>query len=296
MLNTCVNLKSMHADNLLKALSHDLNINQNFDKHKIERLCMDNSQIYLNNEIMSAVAYKLPNLKVLHINAFGSYQILSYLNSFEFISELIICNTNVLAYKLDGYLRDFLKNHGKKLKFLHLVHLPDINVKYLMKQCFNLFKLILEFVHYYEPCNDDDQTKSDDMKLNNLSYLHVGNFNTSSASPYVNVDQFKAELLMLIGKAPSIKYLKLESLSFVDNAFFKDLYNFNLSKTIEFVELKELNNLHIDTGFIEDFLFDWKNNLSKINFIDCKQMTKCQHLKIVKAFSILNCNCEVTWR
>jgi hypothetical protein len=299
MLTLCSNLKSISADGFVKSLSQEFNANQNYEILKIEKLKIDNKQIHLKNNEMSAIAYKCPMLKLFHINTFGSYQILSYMNSFEHISELVICNTSVIVYKMSVHLQKFFTTHGKKLKHLHLAHLPDVNLKYLMQHCCNLVKLTLEFVHYYEPCADCGSLSDDHhwecLTLDDLIHVHISNLNTSSIQPYVNVDVFKSELLMLIRKSSNLKYLKLDSLSFIDAVYLEDLCFFNLSKTIECIELKELKLLTIDNKFIDDFLLDPNNNLLKISFLNCHQITQKEYLKISKLFSISNFNCQINW-
>ncbi|CAF0897664.1 unnamed protein product [Brachionus calyciflorus] len=314
-LHTFKNLKFLYVSELVKRIQKfyikNNRLDENGNELENEKLTQYNLEtVYIDPEVnlkalqIEALMFTCPHLKNLRINCLGQNEALAYLDGFNSLTELTISNFSLQSFKFGGYFLDCLKSSlGKKLRVLSLIHLPDVNMRYLAKYCSNLVKLNIEFLDYYNPfTNKEIDNENEDIGLKNLRYLSINNTSSKYEKIHLNIGQFKKDLINLL-KNGQVKFLHLSGLNELDEEFFQCLFSTHahrstgfkfIHESIEIMELKEMNT--IGSCLIMEYLLNnSKNCLKELALTECKLISRFDSMKMRCLIKENNLDCVIKW-
>lgn len=312
ILLNCNKLKYFQENRLLENMTF---VYKNPDKFGfkpvfiIEKIDFIQNQTCLNEDMMRAMCEQVPYLKTLSLNCIcQGTSVLKYLNMFENLQSLTLINTNMMSFKMENYLCNFLCLNGRVLNHLELINIPDINLFLIIRFCSNLVTLIIETCRYYYPlnvnCNDpyEDELDFDSylakcklMKtLKNLKTLVIKNSCYDGSISFINVDKYVKHILLLIQKSgQSLENLKFECLRFIENEFLFECFEYLTN-----LKCLELNQLHnISFIFVKSLVTSRTSNvLQELKLIDCKLLTKQDQIKLNREIKRKNFNLELSYK
>ncbi len=322
-LLTCPNLKLFQCDGIMDTLTRlyqthlntdlapvdEIEARERAEKHELILAGFRLDTFYtepgklLKQENMEALSLLCPNLKHLHLSSIGTRNILDYLHNFSYLSELVIANSYAsFSFQFGGSLSSLLKTKiGRQLKSLHLVSIVDVNLRSIVKWCQSLVKLNVEFNGYYEPAQDmsmsaEDYLNTGDQKLmiKTLRSLSISNVNTKFEQINLNVEQFMADIQLLMSRC-AVTHLKLSGLCELDDAYFMGLFHpsLRIDESIETLEFRELNKITIE--LLSDLIARKNTALRQLDLMACKLVSKADVAKLKSLINLNQFDCLINY-